>query len=790
MIEINGKQLCENCFEAADAEICPHCGYSSKSRTIDPAVLVPGTTLSDRYVVGRIIGKGGFGITYLTFDALTEKKVTVKEYFPYGIAARDTDGHTISVSAEEDSETFTLGSEKFYNEAKLISKFNGNPNIVGVYDAFHENGTAYFVMEYLKGQTLKTYVRDHGPLAAPQALHIAQSVAGALVVVHSANVLHRDISPDNVVLCENGDIKLIDFGAARQVIAEHSQNFSVILKPGFAPLEQYRKKGNQGPWTDVYSLGAMLYFMLTGDIPEDSMARFDDDDTFGENRFELDPQLWQIISKAASLNVEDRYRDAYEMKQALDSVAIKPEPIIERDEQSGGSAEALIGTGSTTASLTGKPVSIIKLKKNFFQRHLRTIIEVACVIAVLAILIPIVIKVNTQHIDNTSVSDSGSSGNSDSTSASDQSNGSDAVYTPNPVAYLEENGFNKPYFSIRTEDEKTLYSYIYIGICNGDKDIVVPSLTYTVADAMLIFDALMLDNPELVNVEGYSLNYTDLNNNKSADYDEYIQSIRPHYINIDPQQMNAAASDELSALNTSGLSNKIECLRHFHDKLATETEFVGRKATATSSSAHGAIIDHVADDMGLAKAMCYYAQRLGLFSYVVEMEIVGEMHAWVRVKLEGAWYNIELYYDSFLPYAVTEIPFVDDIVYMCHTFFLCSDLTMFNSLGITTTDNDPLYVSDDGTVLPRMNYYFEKYLKKNYYQDVALAYNALLEETEYQFSNGKDTVCLYISPSPVDDLCLRMENKYISDLNEKYGITISEYSAEYSIDCIYVTLKK
>ncbi len=791
MIEINGKQLCENCFEETSAEGCPHCGYSPASRTIDPTVLAPGSILADRYVVGQIIGKGGFGITYLTFDALTEKKVAVKEYFPYGIAARDANSSEISVSTEEDAKAFKLGEEKFYNEAKIISKFNGNPNIAGVYDAFHENGTSYFVMEYLKGRTLKAYVRDHGPLSAPQAIYIAQSVAGALVVIHSAKVLHRDISPDNVILCENGNIKLIDFGSARQVVAEYSQNFSVILKPGFAPLEQYRKNGKQGPWTDVYSLGAMLYFMLTGDIPEDSMARFDDDDTFGENRFELDPQLWEIISKAASLNIEDRYRDAYEMKQALDSVPIAPEPIaVPSDGTYEEPANFIKANGRTSSPITGKSISItVKQKNNFFKRHLRTIIEAVCLVAFMTVIILIVIKAYTPHDDNTSVSDNGNSTGSDSTSTTNQSSGSDEVYTPGPVGYLIENGFNKPFFSVKDDKDKELYAYICRGLLNGDRDISVPSLTYTVADAMLIYDDVMLDNPEFVNVQGYSLNYTDLNNNKSPDNDEYITSIRPYYIDIDTKLMNDTVFEQLSAMDTTHLNGKIEALLYFHDKLALETELVSRMATATASTAHGAIIDHVADDLGLARAMCYYAQRMGFFSFVVDEELAGEMHAWVRLKIDGKWYNIDTYYDLFLEYAVTEIPVTDED-YLCHTFFLCGDLMMFNSIGMTTTDNDPLLTSDDGTISPRENYYIEKHLKQNYYQDVALAYNALLEETEYQFSNGKDTVCLYISPSPVDDLCLRMENKYISDLNEKYGITISGYSAEYSIDCIYVTLKK
>ena len=128
------------------------------------------------------------------------------------------------------------------------------------------------------------------------------------MVAHSASVLHRDISPDNIMLCDNGEVKIIDFGAARQVMTERSQTFSVILKPGFAPLEQYQKKGKQGPWTDIYSLGATLYYTLTGQIPDDPMSRQEEDDTFCENKFGVNEELWDIIIKATMLKSSERYQ--------------------------------------------------------------------------------------------------------------------------------------------------------------------------------------------------------------------------------------------------------------------------------------------------------------------------------------------------------------------------------------------------------------------------------------------------------------------------------------------------
>lgn len=326
MIELHGKKLCENCFSEINEQPCPCCGYSPNSIS-DPSVLAPGSILGGKYIVGKVIGKGGFGITYLAYDSSAGKKAAIKEFFPFGLAIRNGEP-TVSVTTAENASVFKSGAERFYEEARLVSRFNGNPNIVGVHEFFYENDTVYFAMEYLDGQTLKSRIEKNGVLTPEQALFIAQNVSNALMAAHSAAVLHRDISPDNIMLCSNGEVKLIDFGAARQVVAEHSQSFSVILKPGFAPLEQYQKKGNQGTWTDIYSLGASLYYALTGDIPDDPMSRMEDDTTFSSNKYNIEPQMWEIITKATELKIADRYPDVFELRKAINRVAYKPQPIV------------------------------------------------------------------------------------------------------------------------------------------------------------------------------------------------------------------------------------------------------------------------------------------------------------------------------------------------------------------------------------------------------------------------------------------------------------------------------
>ncbi len=328
MININDKKLCEACFAETDRDPCPECGFSKSTYKHDSAVLGIGSILEGRYLIGKTIGKGGFGITYLAYDVKMRCKVAIKEYYPYGIAVRGSDTKTVNVTSSDSKNTFEEGASKFYEEARLVAGFNGNPNIVSVYDFFYGNDTVYFTMGYLKGVTLKAYIEKNGMLSVNQAVRVAGDMCNALMAAHSRNVLHRDISPDNIMVCYDGTIKLLDFGAARQVISDESRSLSVILKQGFAPLEQYQKKGKQGPWTDIYSLGATIYYALTGAVLDDPMTRLDEDDEFQSNPYNIPEELWKIIQKATMLKMRDRYQDVFELKEALDELSIAPEPLV------------------------------------------------------------------------------------------------------------------------------------------------------------------------------------------------------------------------------------------------------------------------------------------------------------------------------------------------------------------------------------------------------------------------------------------------------------------------------
>lgn len=327
-MNIHGKKICDNCFSEIKGD-CPICGYKRSKYKPVIGTLPVGTTLHGTYVIGQSLGKGGFGVTYKAYDLKNNRVVAIKEYYPNGIAHRDTGKTLVSVTDESQLETFTTGAEKFYEEAKTVSKFNGNPNIVSVYEIFYENDTVYFVMEYLDGCDLKEFINKRGKnLTQEELLYIVNKVTDALVITHSLNVLHRDISPDNIFVLNNGEIKLIDFGAARQVIAEQSKSLSVILKQGFAPLEQYQRKGKQGAWTDIYALGATMYYCLTGNIPDDATERIDNPSIGLAKDFGVDEKLWSIIEKCMKVRIDDRYQTVIELKNDLIALSIKPVPLI------------------------------------------------------------------------------------------------------------------------------------------------------------------------------------------------------------------------------------------------------------------------------------------------------------------------------------------------------------------------------------------------------------------------------------------------------------------------------
>ena len=269
------SRRCLGCMElfGDDFEICPHCGYIVGTHAEEAIHMEPGTILHDRYIIGKILGYGGFGITYIGWDGKLEQKVAIKEYLPGEFSTRMPGQSQVTVFNGEKSEQFHDGMKKFIDEAKRLAKFQNEPGIVKIFDSFEENETAYIIMEYLDGETLTDYLKREKTIPEDQAVNMLMPVMNSLQTVHAEGLLHRDIAPDNIFLTKNGDVKLIDFGASRYATTSHSRSLTVIIKPGYSPEEQYRSRGDQGPYTDVYAIAATLYKMITGKTPPDAMER-------------------------------------------------------------------------------------------------------------------------------------------------------------------------------------------------------------------------------------------------------------------------------------------------------------------------------------------------------------------------------------------------------------------------------------------------------------------------------------------------------------------------------------
>ena len=326
------NKLCFGCMKENEnpGQRCSHCRFDIKEylNTCSARALRPGTILNGQYLVGKVLGEGGFGITYLAMDLNLEIPVAIKEYFPAGLAVRDASERRItriSVLSGEKSEYYQQGLERFTEEAKSLIRFRFEEGIVQVSTLFYENGTAYMVMEYIHGKSLKQYLQEkNAPLTEAETFRIMMPILKMLEKVHEAGIIHRDISPDNIMLGENGKVYLIDFGAARMITGAETRSLEVVLKPGYTPFEQYHSRGKMGPWTDVYAVCATMYRMLSGKVPQEALSRLEEDEVEPlwklAERKEILPvskRLSLVIEKGMSLKREDRYPGINELLKDL-----------------------------------------------------------------------------------------------------------------------------------------------------------------------------------------------------------------------------------------------------------------------------------------------------------------------------------------------------------------------------------------------------------------------------------------------------------------------------------------
>ena len=312
---------CFNCMTQLnnDCKFCPICGKPPHAPNL-PHHLAAGTVLSGKYLIGNAIGEGGFGITYLGFDQTLMLKVAVKEYFPTGYANRNnTVSNEVLLNYSGKEDLYKHGKDGFLSEARSIAAFSSESGVVDVRDYFTENNTAYIVMEYLEGVTLGSYVLDNGALLTDRLLEMMLPLMRALEKMHRKNIIHRDIAPDNIMLLGNGGMKLTDFGAARYFSGEDNKSLSVVLKPGYAPYEQYSRKGVQGPWTDVYALCATIYRCITGTMPPDALDRVMGSELKKPSELGavIDPDTEAALMKGLELYPKDRLQSVSELMAAI-----------------------------------------------------------------------------------------------------------------------------------------------------------------------------------------------------------------------------------------------------------------------------------------------------------------------------------------------------------------------------------------------------------------------------------------------------------------------------------------
>lgn len=286
------------------------------------------TGLIGRYVIQEVLGQGGFGITYLGIDKLYGNKVAIKEYYPQEIAMRKAQYEdVVTVTSIEEKNNYDKGKKRFLDEAQVMARFNKNEGIVKILDFFEANNTAYIVMEYLEGITLKQYLGKYGVIQFRNLIEMMLPLLEALIEIHSQGLIHRDISPDNIMVQHNSKLKLMDFGAARDYTESENKSLTVILKPGYAPPEQYQTHGVQGPWTDIYALCATIYKCLTGITPPDAIARVMDDKFKEPDQLDgkLSPDIKKILWKGMNIFPEERYQDIVEFGEDVCDALFIPE---------------------------------------------------------------------------------------------------------------------------------------------------------------------------------------------------------------------------------------------------------------------------------------------------------------------------------------------------------------------------------------------------------------------------------------------------------------------------------
>ena len=313
---------CTKCMEelGEGARVCPCCGYEQDGKDQPRNALKKNTILRGRYLVGNVIGQGGFGITYVGWDLTLEMKVAVKEYFPSGTASR-TSSFSNQIQwdfADNEKDQWTAGMDRFLAEARKMAKLDAVPSVVRVRDAFRENQTAYIVMDFVEGETLKKHLMGHGVLRYEECMGLLSPILDSLAVIHDNGFIHRDISPDNIMLQPDGSARLLDMGAAVDVRTSNGYASMAVIKRNFSAPEQYMESEILGNWTDVYAMGATIYYCMTGHVVPEALEReFKKTPLSFEQDLDIPSHVTAALNDALALNAEKRIRDMREFKRRL-----------------------------------------------------------------------------------------------------------------------------------------------------------------------------------------------------------------------------------------------------------------------------------------------------------------------------------------------------------------------------------------------------------------------------------------------------------------------------------------
>lgn len=314
------NELCMNCFSVKGPyEVCRYCGYVEGTPPEQPHYLRPGIVLKGHFIVGTAIGVGGFGITYKCYDATLGVIVAIKEFFPVGLVNRSPGEMKVGLLSGEKEKQYKNQIKRFLMEAQSIAQFGKANDIVNVFDYFEENNTAYIVMEYIDGVLLKDYLEKQGALSPDIAMTIIEPVVEALKKIHASGIIHRDISPDNIFIAGEDTVKVFDFGAAILNDESGAKEGEKVIKVGYSAPEQYRDSAGQGYFTDIYSIGAILYQMITGQKPIESTEREYKDELKSplELGFDIEPNLDRAIMEALAVQPALRFQGIQQFDDAI-----------------------------------------------------------------------------------------------------------------------------------------------------------------------------------------------------------------------------------------------------------------------------------------------------------------------------------------------------------------------------------------------------------------------------------------------------------------------------------------